>query len=238
MGELEDKIKKGIETRKPKPYWQFLGVDITKELLVMAGWIVSVFLLGAIVYIIANFNALPPLPRATPYHYLRSFLGLPWELIVVFVLVVVGVYLLSKKISTLYRKPYVLVIIIVVSLAGGYFVAEASGINEYIANRTAARRIYERQGRFLPGRRGLVTIGKITKVEEGNIMMDDPTGKTWTVKINDDTKTGADLKSGAIVSVIGPRNDSTIEAIGITDEIPRRGFCQGSYCPPPRLMPR
>ena len=238
MTNLEEKIRKQIETKKPKPYWQFLGIDITRELLILAGWAISVFLLGAIIYIICNFSPLLPLPMPRSVYYLRLFFGLPWELIVLLVIIITGGYLLSKKVSTLYRKPYILVIIIIVSLAGGYFAAEASGINEFIANKTIASQLYERQGRFLPGGRGLVTIGKITEIGEETIQIEDPTDKVWTVKINNDTKIKTGLKTGILVRVIGAREDSTIEAINISNEIPRRGACQGRHCQLPPPMPR
>jgi len=229
MTNLEDKIKKGIKTKKPKPYWQFLGVDISRELLVLAGWIVSVFLLGAIIYIIVNYSPLPSISR--PVHFLWLFFSLPWELMTIFTAIVIGVYLLSKKISTFYRRPYVLVVILVASVAGGYFATEFSGINEWLANETLANSLYERQGRFVPGTRGLVTIGIVTQIDEDNIQIKDARGKTWTVEMDKDCKIETELKSGVPVRVLGLREDSTIEAIDINKEVPQRGICRSNqFC--------
>ncbi len=230
MTTLENKIKEELKKRKPHSYGFFMATNATRDIIIGVLWIISVALLGAVVYIMQNF---PWKVLIRPNLMLTGLIGLPWEIIGACVILIVILYFLTKNISTLYRNKNILLVALVLSLFSGYFIAEASGLNDHIARNRAISPIYQQRGRFLIPTRFPETIGEIIETGE-NPRLRDILGIVWKIKFKPDARVQV-LRIGQRVVIVGEKKDGTIFAQEIITLKGNRGFCvpRGSpnHCP-------
>ena len=211
MNKLEDKIKKSIRDKKPKPRRIFILTSIARDTIILLLWIATILLLGATIYLI---QSTPWKVFSIPRYLLPAIIGLPWELIFIVIALIVVLYFITKNISTFYRDKKALVLILIISLFAGYFSAEATGLNMVLSKTKLIRPLYQRQGKLIAPRRGLAIIGEVLDIEsKGEFTIKDLLEEKWKVSISEKTEIITDIKKGQFVSVIGDKNNDRIEAL-------------------------
>ena len=231
MNKLEDKIKKSIKNKKPKSGNYFLFQTTAREIAIAILWFICVGLLGTIIYLLQYF---PWRIFVLPNFFLRGVVGLPWELFALASLLIVALYFLTKSISTLYRNKNVLIIALTISLIGGYFIAESSGLNEIIAGTGPIKPLYQRRGRLVAPERLPAIAGEIISVDDNSIEIIDEQGFTWTVRIDKNTRISGPTTTGRRIIVLGEKDGRTINALEIRGFNGQRGLKkpQGPLRPP------
>lgn len=173
MSKLEEKIKNNLKKVKPNPRWEFLLLDFIKELIIVIFWIFAVVFLGICIYILSAYNPLE-IVFYDKNLILNALIGLPWEIFIASVFLVLGIYFLSKRIFFIYRLNSVsLIVIIFTSIFLGFFIAEKLGLNEKISNSKIVNFIYENQGKILFPKRGFLITGKIKDIKEKILYFED-----------------------------------------------------------------
>lgn len=227
MSKLSKKIKNKIKLTTPKPKWQFTLKVILIEVGFATLWILAVIGLGVLVYVLIHYSPWEYLPRNFKYFW-QGFLGLPWELLIICAIFIVISYYLFKKINFMYRwDKWLLVGIIVLSLVGGYLIAESAGINKKIAQIPSANKIYKQQGRLIQAKRGTVIIGSLAGVKKEYIVIKDLNGNIWQIVIDKSTyfPQGKKIILGEIVRVHGIQINDQLKAVYIKPlGIKLRGF--------------
>jgi len=187
MTKLSEKIKKNLDNVKPKPKWEFTTYEMLKDLFLAFLWVNTVILIGIIIYILSRYNPWEDLPNKLDYH-LDALKTLPWELITIALLLLAAIYFITRKINFMYRmSPYVTLGVVIVSIGGGYFLAEKIGINNKIANAPVAREIYKKQGKILIVSRGITATGEIIEVGKNDLLMNDSANRNWVVLVGPKT---------------------------------------------------
>lgn len=219
MKKLTDKIKKSLSGKKIKPKWQFISLNLLKDIGLVILLVAAILSLGIITYIIAQNNPWEFLPSGFRF-FIKGLPLLPWELIVILCLIILAIYFLIKKVHFLYRLNNLIIIgaIMVITL-GGYFIAEATGINTKIYNSKPFYKLHRNQGKFLFPNRGPRIRGEIRDINRQEITIKDWDGKEWQVRYSDDSNfpKNEDLEIGKEVTVVGEKSDSHINAFGIKD---------------------
>lgn len=219
MNKLNEKIKKSLSGKKIKPKWQFISLNLLKDIGLVALLIIAILALGIITYTITQNNPWEFLPSGFKF-FLRGFPALPLELIGLLALIIVAIYFLIKKVHFIYRLNNIIIIsgIILITL-GGYFIADATGINEKVFNSAPIRRLHKNQGRFFFPHRGPKIIGEIKDIQDNNIIIEDNKGKEWRINYSEETKIPQkeNLSTGDNIMVVGEKNDSNINAYGIKE---------------------
>lgn len=211
MDKLEDKIKEKIKGKKPRSKEIFVIHSIVKEITTALIWIITVLLLGAIIYLI---QSTPFRVFTMPRFIFSAIIGLPWELIILAVVLIIILYLIIKTISTLYRNKSILILILIISLAIGYFSAEAIGLNKIISETETIRPLYQRQGRLIAPSRGPAVVGEIIDIKNmERFILQDLAKKKWQVLVSEETEIMANIEKGQFVSVIGDKHNNEIRAL-------------------------
>lgn len=220
MSKLTEKIKSKVKHVKPKPKWRFVGCELAKEIILVICWFLAVAGIGMVIYIIFHQNPWEFLPPKIGFWH--GLVGLPWEIIVILALLIFIIYLISRKIRFVYRNnSWVILILICISVAAGYFVIEKIGLNEKLSKMQVAEEIYTRGGKFIAPDRGPILIGEIEKFENPKTLwiVRDMFSNNWQVIITE--KTHFPYKSkfniGNLVRINGIKNDHTIEAFAINE---------------------
>ena len=232
MTKLEDKIKKSIKGKKTKSKEYFVARNIAKDIIVGILWFICICVLGAQIYLLQNF---PWHAFSLPRFILTGFIGLPWEITFISVACIIGLYYLTKNISTFYRNTNILVLALAISLFTGYFIAESSGLNDYLATTRPIKPIYQQQGRLIAPKRFPVVMGELVSIKNDTVVVQDASKEKWNVKISDNTRIIKPLKVGQRVGVIGKKDGNIIEAQEIRSSMERRGF-QKKTSLTPRVM--
>ena len=217
MNKLNQKISQKLKKAKIKPKRYFTLLNILKDIGLVLLLIIAVLALGIIAYIITQNNPWEFLPSGF-FSYLRGLVLLPWELIGLFALIIVAIYSLIKKVHFIYRLNNIVIVIAVALITlGGYFIAEATGLNEVVSRAPIAKQIYQKQGRFLAPNRGPIVSGEIIKIEDKKLTISDHQNKEWKIIISDSTRvpSGDEFKIGDIIHVVGKKDGQKIEAFGV-----------------------
>lgn len=225
MSKLSDKIKSKVKKVKPKPKWQFLGYELAKEIILVVLWFLAVAGIGMVIYIISHQNPWEFLP--TKVGFWQGLVGIPWEMISILAILILIIYLISRKIRFVYRNnSWVILVLICSSVVAGYFIVEKTGLNEKISEMQVAEEIYARGGKFIAPDRGPILLGRIENIEEPKSLwiVRDMFSNDWKVILTDNTKfyNNNEFNKGNIVKINGLKKDKTIEAYGVkelSDEI-------------------
>ncbi len=231
MSKLSEKIKSKLKNVKPKPKWQFVGYELAKEIVLVLLWILAVVGVGMVIYIVSHQNPWEFLPPKTIFW--NGLIGLPWEMIAILAALIFIIFLITRKISFVYRNnSWVILILICSSVAAGYFIIEKTGLNEQLSNIQMAEEIYMRGGKFIAPDRGPVLIGRIENIKNPKSLwiVRDMFSNDWNVIITEDTRfpLRAQFNEGNLVKIDGIKNNHTIEAFaidGLNEEA--RGFKHG-----------
>lgn len=239
MNQLTQKIKAKIKIKKPKSKWQFIVFVIAKDIFLVMLMIIAIIATGIVIYIINQYNPWEYLPHGFLF-YIQCLMALPWELIVILLLLIISVYFLARKVHFMYRTSKItMTSIILVLIFGGYVLAETTGINKFISSKPVAREIYQKQGKFFQHQNGPITIGEIANKKEGEIILIDMGNNQWKVLITDKTrmKNNFTLNINKKIMIIGKKKNYEIEAYGIKEiDDDFRGFQKLDLKPPAELL--
>lgn len=220
MENLTEKINKRIKNTKFIPRWEFISWEIFKDASIILLFILTVFLLGVTIYIADSYNPLTQIHLESAYLW-HSFLTVPWELFIVITGLFVALYFLVRKIHFVYRfNPLVIIASIIILAAVGFLAAETTGLNNTLSKTMPVKNIYLNQGRLVAKTRGIITIGKIKAVQNGNLIVVDNLGNIWTVVISRTSILGERvIRIGDTIRINGLKNGNIIEAI-IIEKMP------------------
>ncbi len=211
MNKLEDKIKEKIKGKKPRSKEIFVVSSIVKEVITALIWIITVLLLGAVIYLI---QSTPFRVFTMPRFIFPAIIGLPWELIILAIVLIIILYLILKTISTFYRNKSILILILIISLVIGYFSAEAIGLNKIISETETIRPLYQRQGRLVAPNRGPAVVGEIIDIKNmEKFTLQDLAKTKWQVLVSKETEIMTSIEKGQFVSVIGDKHNNEIRAL-------------------------
>lgn len=215
---INQKIKEKICRARLKPKWQFLTCQIFIDVILIVAWILSVFVIGIIIYLLSHYNPWASLPKGF-FYFLQACKDLPWELILVLLFLVVAIYFTSRKSYFIYRlNSLVILAIIVASLAIGYYVAEKMGLHENISQAPIAKQIYTRQGKVFLVSRGVVIIGEIKGAKNNHMIIADDDKKQWEISFDKKTIfiTGKNFNINEIIKINGIRKEANhIQALTV-----------------------
>ncbi len=151
----------------------------------------------------------------------RFFASLPWVIIISGVVFVAILEILARRYSFVYRKPllYSLIGIVVIVLAGGFFVSRV-GIHEKFFRLAEEKRLpiggalYERY--VMRDFKDIYPGTFVATTTEG-FQLTDVNGRTFTVKLSPRTRFpfGAEFVSGDNIVVFGDMKGNVIDAFGI-----------------------
>jgi len=209
MNNLEQKIKSKIKKQRQKARSIFVITDLARDVFVVILWIVVVILLGATIFLL---KSTPWEIFGLPRFFLPALTGIPWELIALVTGLGLALYYLTINIATLYRNKGLLIVLMLISLLAGYFIAEASGLNKTLANISPVMQIYQRQGQLIAPKRGPHIAGEITHLEGNKFTLKDPTQTLWQVIVSEQTRILTEIRIGNTVMVVGNKKDNDIEA--------------------------
>ena len=212
---LSDKIKNQIKNKKPNPKWQYTIINIIQDIILVLLWIIIVIGLGMLIYVLINYNPWDQMPKTFRYFW-QGFIGLPWELMIILGLLIFFTYYLFKNVHFIYRlNRWMIVGLILISLIGGYVIAERIGINKKVATSAPVKKLYQRQGRLIRFRRGTIIVGIITKISADDLQVRDTNENIWKIKISKNTRfpQGSKFFSGELVRINGIKNNNSIKAI-------------------------
>lgn len=208
MTNIEQLIRERIEKVKPRAKWQFWGIEISRDVAIVICWLVSVMLLGIVMYVIFHDNPWTGLPRGGRYIW-RGIIGLPWELIGLLIVATVLAYYLSRRSHELYRlAPWMLGGIMLGTVISGYLLAESAGFNAIVSRHPWINEIYCQSGQlFASDSRGSSIIGVVETIDEDILTVRDATPTLWRVSINDSTQFNnrQSLTTMRFVKVIGEK---------------------------------
>jgi len=231
MENLTEKINKKIKNTKPIPKWEFVSWEIFKDASIIALFILTVFLLGITIYLANNYNPWEKI-NFEPTYLWHSFLTTPWELFITIIVLFILIYFLARKIHFAYRfNPLLFALIILILASLGFSVAEMTGLNKNLAETMPIKNIYLSQGRLVAKTRGVVTIGKIKAIKNGNLIVTDNLGNNWTVVISKTNVLGDKvIRIGDVIIINGLKKGNIIEAT-IIKKMPEnwRGKKSSSY---------
>lgn len=239
MNKLSNKITNKLKNVKPKSKWVFVVKNVLKDILIAVLWFLFIIGFGIVIYTISHYSPWRVLPSSFKF-FGMAFLALPLELIGILILFGILMYYLSKKVHLIYRlNNWFLILIIILSLASGYLIAEYSGLNNQISKISSINKIYQKKGMLLKRNQELFTEGKIIEINKRNIIVEDVEENIWQINIDNNTKirNGNDFVIGERVLVIGQKHENSIDALGIkkidnTKGLRNRGsFIQSPFKP-------
>lgn len=211
-----EKIKQGEVAMKPK--WHFVLESVLAIIGIVILSLGLLYILSFIVFALRQSGVMfaPAFGLRGVFAFLYSS---PWILILLAVLFVGVLEILVRKYSFTYKKPivYVLLGIVVISLAGSYAIAQTT-MHERI-QKFAERghlppvgSVYERYAK--PQLRD-VHVGVITEIQENRFIFENRQGRETYVEINEKSKVSIELKEDTHVVVFGKRTEEGITALGV-----------------------
>jgi len=236
MNKLNEKIKKSLSNKKIKPRWYFTAIIILKDAGLVLLLVAAILSLGIITYIITQNNPWEFLPSGFKF-FARGLSALPWELIGLLVLIIIAIYFLIKKVHFFYRLNNLIIISAIMFITlGGYFIADAAGLNKKIFNSAPIRPFHKNQGKFLFPNRGPRIWGEIKDIKNSKIIVEDERGKEWNVEYSGNTQfyQTDDLEIGDNVTIVGEKKDGNVNAYGIKETDDSRQRIKGQKSGPKR----
>jgi hypothetical protein len=219
---IKDSVIKAISDGKisMRPRWQF----VLRAVLLICGIMVLVlallYLVSFAIFVLHETGEWF-VPGFGP-HGIREFLSsFPWVILLLSVAVLVSLEILVRKYSFSYKRPVVYTIfgIVILVMVGGVVVAQTPlhgglYVRAHSNHLPIAGSLYRD---FDRPNMGNVTVGRITVVEDDNLMILDHGGNTVTVKFSDDMNypDGNKFKVGDTIVILGNRMDNTVTAEGI-----------------------
>jgi len=219
--EIVEKIKK--EKIKPIEKWKinfknYLYWGVVGVFILLSGAFFSL--------IILNFTGFGE--EMFGFFHLGRFLRIliftaPYLWILAFGICVISGVFIFQKTKTGYRHNVLFVvsiILIIVSVLGvvGHFLRMNERLEDGLPHNIDHRMMkFKKEGRLFMPEEG-VLVGKIKKVKEGSILLNDPKNEKWVVLYSNKTKTAKDieLKEGVKVIIFGEKSgDHEFSAFGI-----------------------
>lgn len=213
-----NKIKSGEVKIRPRIYF------VLKTALIISGAVVAVlFALYLISFIVFAMRAtgiwfLP----GFGFFGMRLFLtSLPWILILLALIFIVGLEIFAKNLTFVYRRPiiYSLLAIIVFAFVGG-FIIDRVKFHENLFWRAQERRLpimgnFYRHPNITEPRD--VHRGVVSEITNSSFRIKKPDNQSLTIILRPETQLplGKEIKEGDIVVVMGRQDDDTVYALGI-----------------------
>lgn len=212
------KIKKDQIKMRPRVYFVLKSV-----LIICSVFFVALFVLYLTSFILFALRASGAwyLSGFGFYGLKASFILLPWLLIIIAVVLFVVLEIFVRHFSFAYHRPilYLIIGIVILTLLGS-FIIDKTQFHPCLFQKAQEGRLPV-LGRFY---RDLgiekdrnVSRGIILEVSNNNLQIKTPRGKILNVNITSETQLfdGADIKKDDVVIILGERNDSEIQAVGI-----------------------
>jgi hypothetical protein len=216
MEEFKEKIINRVKNLKIKPKSYFMVRTIFSVLSILALFFLSLFLISLISFIF-RINAFNHLHSFGWFGISLLFANLPWVLIFLSLIFIIGLYHLSKRYSLVYKKPviYSLVITIVIVLFLGLAVNK-TGIHASLSNKRVPfiRNLYEMKPRQ-------INRGEILDIQGRIIILRDSRGEEHQVVISSSTAKISKFEKGDLILIVGKKHNHSINARGILS-IPKR----------------
>ncbi len=232
-----NEIKKGKLTPKPKIYFIIKGSFVILGLIFSV--LVFIYLVSFIIYFLkqSGVSYLPKFGLRGIWAFLSSF---PWFLGILGVLLLLTIGVISRRYSFNYKMPiiYFIFIVLILIITGGYLINK-TGIHPYLHKLSYHKKlpglggVYRSYEKFSPPR---PIIGKVIKILDNKIILQDRSEKKIEVIIDDFTRTNFKnkLQNDDLVLIMGEKNKDQIKAFGIR-KLPEKdsSFRRDFYMHPP-----
>ena len=216
------KVLSGIENdqikMRPRVYFILKSV-----LIILSVFLVAFFTLYLISFILFALRASGAwyLSSFGFYGLKASFILLPWLLILIAIILLIILELLVKHFSFAYHRPilYSILGIVIFTLLGS-FVIDKTQLHSCLFQKAQEDRLPV-MGKFYRDleveKSNNTQRGIIFEITENNFQIKTPRGKILNVNITPKTHfpDGTDIKKNDVIIILGERNDSEIQAIGI-----------------------
>lgn len=239
MNKILEKIKKGKIKMKPKSYFVLKTFLFASS--IVFTFAITIFLASFIIFLLRA-SGVFNFPAFGFRGVGMFFTSLPWLLVLFVIIFIIVLEVVAKRFSVVYRRPLVYSIlgIIVIILLLGIFVARTPMHSKLFKDvqegRLPIAGPFYREHFIRPPEN--VYFGKVLSVIDNGFEIETKEGKSFSVVISSETRLFQSIKyikEGDTVIVIGDKDNSTIEAVGIrkiTDEDTIRFHRRGSATRP------
>lgn len=208
-------IKKNRIEMRPKLYFVIKSILFIGFLILL---LVFLLYLGSLTIFVLRANNIFDFQGMGYYAFRSIILSFPWYLVFSSVVLIILVEIFSNKFRFVYRNPliYSLFVIIVLVLAGSFFV-EKSSVHQYFFNLSQREKL-PIMGRMYKNLGNLdienAYIGKILEKKDDYWTMELSNGEVVSLRVNEETKgrrVYLEIKEGSDVMVIGELKSGIID---------------------------
>jgi hypothetical protein len=218
---MKDKILTAINSGqvKMRPKWQFITGTALLIGAILAGALVSLFLSSFIVFMLRQ-SGVWFAPNFGQRGLGIFFTSLPWVLLLVVVIFIALLEMLIRRYSFAYGRPvlYSILGVIILVLFGGV----ALGLSSFHQNlfdraENGNMRFAAPFYRHFAEPPGNITVGTVTELTPTGCKIQGPNDAIFNIAVTAQTEIppGDSLKIGDNIVVLGPRQGSDIQALGI-----------------------
>jgi len=217
--ELKDRILEQIQEQhlEPRPSWWFRLRGTVKHFAVAILFALAALGLAGCIYILVENGTLADL-RLGPQWARPAFFDLPWQLLVLTVVLGVMSFALLRHTARLYRVARGWLITgLIVAVVAGAGAAYATSLTRYAFRTGPGRQFFAHGGNPFWSPRSGAVVGIVVSRTTKRWAVDGMTGQRWLVIVTKKTyfPAGSDIPVGTVVRVIGRRAQNTIYADGI-----------------------